>query len=150
MSRKKILIFIAFLMLITSNSLLLAQCKIAQLIQENKAKIPSPYKYDGFTYINFEFGQESKIQKKEFIAFKGQKYQLLFCTSGFEENVRIQIFDTKNNTLIAGTSVGDNVNNWTFAPSETGIFSIVYEIPPSYTKVAHEACIAMLIGFMEK
>jgi hypothetical protein len=127
-----------------------SQCSIAEIINKNKAGFTAPYKYDGFNYSQIEFGLINQTLKKEFIAFKGQKYQLLFCTSGFEETVRITVRDIKDNSLVAGTTVGKESTVWSFFCSKTGTYSIEYEIPPSDTDVAHKGCIAMLIGFSEK
>ena len=73
-----------------------AQYKISQIIDQNKIKIPPPYKYDGFLMNEFKFDQINKDLHNEFVAFKNQKYKLLFCSSGFEETVTITIYDKKN------------------------------------------------------
>ena len=144
-----LLLFFISLFSVWSNDLY-SQCRLAGIIKDNKLKIESPYKYDGFNYLKIEFGPDKKIQKREFIAFKGQKYSLLFCTEGFDENVRIQIIDAADSTVIAGSYLGEKITTWKFAPERTGTFGIVYEIPPSNTEATHDACIVMLIGFKEQ
>jgi hypothetical protein len=144
---KKLLMIILLLLF---SMLAPAQCRIAEIISQNKTGFQAPYKYDGFNYFKIGFTEQEQKIKKEFIAFKGQTYQLIFCTSGFEETVRISISESTNNSLVAGTTVGSDVTTWSFICTKTGSYTIEYDIPASETGVAHEGCIAMLIGFAEK
>jgi hypothetical protein len=142
--------FLIVILLALATTPLHSQCKIAEIIAKNKTAFTSPYKYDGFNYSKIEFNLVNQTLKKEFIAFKGQSYQLIFCTSGFEEIVRIAIYDNKDNSLVAGTSVGKETTVWSFFCTKTGTYTIEYEIPPSDTEQVHDGCVAMLIGFSEK
>lgn len=127
-----------------------AQCKIAELTSSTRTKIVKPYLYDGFNYVSFEFTQINQTLKKEFVAFKGQEYMLVFATSGFEERVEVTIFDTKKNQAVTTFVLGEGTNSFSFTPLKTGSYSIVYALAPSNTDVDHEECIAMLIGFADK
>jgi hypothetical protein len=152
MKKKSALISLLFLLTFLSiNRSAFAQYKISQIIEDNKIRIPAPYKYDGFLMNEFTFELISKDVKLEFIAFKNQKYKLLFCASSFEEQVIIHIYDKSAPAVqIAEKTISANDITWTFDPPKASTYSIVYEIPPSNTEVDHKACMVMLIGFNEK
>lgn len=99
----------------------------------------------------FSFEQINKNIPIEFVAFKNQKYKLIFCTSDYEEQVIISIYDKANPKVKLAEKVMDaNNKTWTYEPLVSGTYSIVYEIPPSNTEADHKACIVMLIGFKGK
>lgn len=127
-----------------------AQCKIADLVAANKVKIEKPFKYDGFSYINVEFNQVNQSIKKEFTAFKGQEYSLLFATSGFDETVAVEIFDTKKNQLVTRFQLGSGIASHEFHALQSGSYTINYGISTSDTDYDHPECIVLLIGFSEK
>ncbi len=128
-----------------------SQCKLAGIISDHKMNIPKPFKYDGFNLTNINFDQQDHLLKTEFMAFKGQKYKLMFCTSGFEELVTITVFDKENPELkVTEKILGDKDSSWTFEPPKAGTYSVMFNFPPSNTGVEHKECIVMLIGFSEK
>ena len=57
------------------------------------------YKYDGFSTTEFTFDTINKTINSDFVAFKGQKYYLLFCSSDFDEivNINEKVFNYSNN-----------------------------------------------------
>ncbi len=125
-----------------------SQYKISQIIEENQIKIKKPYKYDGFLMNEFSFDLINKNIPIEFVAFQNQKYELIFCSSSFEEVVMISIYDKANPKIkIAEKIIDANTISWTYEPSMPATYTIVYEIPPSNTDVEHKACMIMLIGF---
>jgi hypothetical protein len=129
----------------------IAQYKIADIINSNKSKIISPYQYDGFKMNEFQFDLLHKNIRNEFIAFKNQKYQLLFCASAFDETVTIRIYNKKDSTaVVAEKKMNATTTNWMFEPPTADTYTIVYEIAPSDTEITHGGCIVMLIGFSKK
>jgi len=128
-----------------------SQYKISQIIEENKVSIKKPYKYDGFLMNEFSFDQINKNIPIEFVAFKKQKYKLIFCTSTYEEYVLIRIYDKANpKVVVAEQKMDSETPTWTYEPITDATYTIVYEVPPSNTDVDHKACIVMLIGFKTK
>ena len=141
--------YLLFSFLLISPYTITAQCRVADMISGSKTAFDKPYEYDGFSYFKMQFGQKTQTIRKEFLALKGKKYELLFCTSGFEEIIRIQLYDEQGN-LLAGTSIGNEKSITSFFTVKSGNYSIVYYIPASETGVEHEGCIAMLIGLSER
>jgi hypothetical protein len=142
-----------FLMLFSCciHPLAMAQYKISDIVNTNKLKITAPYKYDGFLMNEFKFDLINKNLHNEFIAFKDQKYKLLFCSSDFDETVTIRVYNKKSPTvLVAEKTIDGTTKNWTFEPPIAGTYSIIYEISPSNTEVVHAGCVVMLIGFSNK
>ncbi len=99
----------------------------------------------------FSFDQINKNIPIEFVAFKKQKYKLIFCTSTYEEYVLIRIYDKANpKVVVAEQKMDSETPTWTYEPITDATYTIVYEVPPSNTDVDHKACIVMLIGFKTK
>ena len=127
-----------------------SQYKISDIIDENKVKIEKPYKYDGFLMKEFNIGLVNLSLPLEFTAFKGQKYKLIFCSSSFEEEVLVTIYDRSAPKIkLAEKTISQNERTWLYEPPKEGTYSIVYEVPPSNTDVEHKACMVMLIGFWD-
>ena len=149
MNKKNFLLLLLLFFCISINCF--SQYKISQIIEENKVGISKPFKYDGFLMNEFSFGLINKNIPIEFIAFKNQKYKLIFCSSSFEEEVTISIYDKVNpNVKLAEKKIDATTKTWTYEPTIATTYSIVYEIPPSNTDVEHKACMVMLIGFKGK
>lgn len=140
-----------FILLLGCSSPAFSQYKISKIIEDNKVQIPKPYKYDGFLMNEFSFDQINKNIPIEFVAFKKQKYKLIFCSSTFEESVKICIYDKANPNVKVAEKIIDSTNTtWTYEPVTDATYTIIYEIPPSNTEVDHKACMVMLIGFKGK
>jgi hypothetical protein len=146
-----VLKYTVLLLLLCSFKNNFAQYKISDIIESNKIHIAEPYLYDGFLMNEFNFDLINKDIHAEFVAFKKQKYNLVFCTSGFEESVKISIYDKAAPSVVVVEKTMDADNkNWTFAIDKAATYSIVYEVPPSNTDVEHKACVVMLISFSMK
>jgi hypothetical protein len=127
-----------------------SQYKISDIIEENKVQIVKPYKYDGFKMNEFTIGLINVTIPIEFVAFEGQKYKLIFCSSSFEEQVIVSIYNKASpKTKLAEKMIDQNNRSWIFEPSGPGAYMVEYEVPPSNTDVEHKACMVMLIGFKD-
>lgn len=127
-----------------------SQCKARPIVKEYKEKI-KPYDYDGYATSDIEIDDKAKNVEVEFTAFAGQKYRIVFCPTGFEEKVKLNVYD-KNKRNKKRQKVYDNeksINDsfWIFEPQKNGTFYIEYEVPPSSDGVAKKGCIIMLIGY---
>lgn len=128
-----------------------AQCKAKELVKKCKPDL-KPYNYDGYTENQFTFSDKPQVVDVEFTAFAGQHYRLVFCSSGFQEEVKVNIYD-KNKRNPNRQKVYDNkqgIDNlfWMFEPPKTGTYFIEYEIPavPASSK-GKIGCLVLLIGF---
>lgn len=148
---KKInLLTILVLFLATFN--ITAQCKARQIVKECKPSI-APYQYDSYALneINFD-ASKGHVIEVEFTAFAGQQYKLVFCTSGFSEEVKLNIYDKnqrtkKRNKIYANENGIDK--HWSFEPTKAGTYYIDYEIPKSLDGKTKVGCMVMLIGYKE-
>ena len=148
------LVTVLFIVCLNTKSSI-AQCKIAQIVQSNKLAITPPYKYDGFSIKEIVFDSINKTVKTEFIAFKNQKYKLLFCTSDFEDFVTINIYDKNakkkdEGKKIAKTIIGNQQKNWTFEPPKSTTYIVEYLVLPRNDGTNHKGCIVMMISFSDK
>ena len=132
-----------------------AQCKIAEIVKNNKPKITSPYLFDGFTTTYLQFNQQTKTVQSEFIALKGQKYKLHFCSSGFEETVSITIktkeHPKKEELIVVSTaSIGGANPTFTIDIEKHGTYIIEFSVPVSAIEIDHKECIMLLNSYSTK
>lgn len=143
--------FLFFLLFIFCTDLLFAQCKAKHIMNECKPNIQKPFIYDSYALNEFIFNDEEKKVEVVFTAFVGQKYNLLFCSSGFEEKVEINIYD-KTNRIKKGrkrlydNSEGVDNNFWWFKPTKSGNYFIEYNVPKSVTGKEKKGCVVLLIS----
>ena len=128
-----------------------AQCKMQAIIQDGQTHVKSPYKYNGYWMSKFIFDQKSKNIEGHFVAFQGEKYRIIFCSSGFEETLKISIYDKSSRTekgrkKLYDSSESKEKNYWAFEPTKSGDYFIEYAIPPSKDGVERSACVVLIIG----
>jgi hypothetical protein len=139
---------------LSTNHFLYSQCKAKEIVKKSKANISKPYKYDSYAVNEIEFTEKEKKVEVQFTAFQGQKYRLVFLTSGFEEPVTLNIYDKSNRVKKGRNKVYDNEqgidnNFWSFEPPKSGNYFIEYSIPPSIDpQKFHKGCIVMIIGYI--
>ena len=149
-TNSSVLRFVFFLLVVIGKTGY-TQCRVSELVDNNKINIPSEYKYDGFLMNEFTFDLVNKNIHTEFVAFKNQKYQLFFYSSVFEEIVTISIYDKKDPAVkIAEKIIDSNTTSWIYELTKSATYSIFYEVSPSNTDVEHPGCIVMLIAFANK
>ncbi len=141
--------------LLIANHNFFAQCKPKAIVKGCKSNITKPYKYNGYAISEFTFNDKTQKIEVQFTAFQGQKYRIVFCSSGFEENVTLNIFDksvrVKNGrNKLYDNSQGIDNNFWVFEPPKSGNYYIEYEVPPSTNGQVKKGCVVMLIGYIEK
>ena len=127
-----------------------AQCKAKQAVKECRPSM-APFTYDSYALNDIVYdAKKPNTVEVEFTAFAGQKYKLVFCTSGLEQQVKLNIYD-KNIKFKKRNKVYDSENGiegrWAFEPSKSGTFYIDYEIPA--VAVNKKGCVVMLIGYKE-
>ncbi|HVA99165.1 MAG TPA: hypothetical protein VNG53_09740, partial [Bacteroidia bacterium] len=128
-----------------------SQCSVKHIVKNYKANI-KPFKYDSYAMNDIIFTGNPQQVEVEFTAFAGQKYKLVFATSGFEEMVTVNIYDhnsrsKKRKKLYDNDSGIDNLF-WSFEPKKSGTYYIDYDIPPAGAGQAQQGCIVMLIGYI--
>jgi len=146
-----------FLLLLLTFSIqfLAAQCKIAELVKNNKAQIVSPYIFDGFSVTNLNFSQTNKLVKSEFIALKGQHYQLILATSGFEEEVSLQIIykktvESSEELLMKEMTIGGSITQQLYEINKPGFYYFKYSIPKSSQEIDHKECVLLINSYKKK
>lgn len=143
-------------LIISSNTIVFAQCPSGTtIIDKCKTSINNPYIYDGYWMSKFTFDDKTKKIEGHFVAFEGEKYQIIFCSSGFEEIATVCIYYKSSRAELGRVKVYDsskNTNNssWAFEPSKSGDYYIEYTIPPSKDGKQKEASVLILIGTIIK
>ncbi|MCK6650734.1 MAG: hypothetical protein L6Q66_13845 [Bacteroidia bacterium] len=149
----RIFVTLIFTFILSLPHSLLAQCKIAEIVKNTKTKIEKPYLFDGFTTTNLSFTQQKRTVRSEFMAFKGQKYRLHFCSSEFEETVKVVIKqEQKNGTLVEVFTGSVSAANtyFSFDIEKPGTYFIDFEVPERTLEVDHKECVIMLNSYKTK
>ena len=138
--------------LICTNHYSFGQCKAKQIMKACKPNIEKPYKYDSYAISEFTFGPKPQIIEVQFTAFKGLSYKIVFCSSGFEAKMTMNIYDKNKNIKnnrhkIFDNDMGIDNNFWSFVPPKSGNYYIDYEIPAAAN--AETGCVIMLISYYE-
>ncbi len=157
MTKNRIIYFILIMIgaFVCTNHYSFAQCKAKQIMKSCKPNIKPPYKYDSYVVNEFTFDAKAKTVEVQFCAFQGQKYKIVFCSSGFEEPLTMNIYDksfhVKNNRhKVFDNSQGIDNNFWSFEPTKSGNYYIEYDVPVSSTPgVVKTGCVIMLISYVE-
>jgi len=129
-------------------------CKAKQISKSCKANIEKPYKYDSYAISEFVFDAKPKKVEVQFTAFQGQKYKIIFCSSGFDEGLSMNIWDKSNRVKkgrkkIYDNSMGIDNNFWSFVPPKSGNYFIEYDVAPTKDGSTKKGCVIMLIGYTE-
>lgn len=144
------------LLIVTATSftrVVFAQCKERQIAKSCKPLL-KPYLFDDYAISDLEFKLKPHKELVEFTVFGGQKYKLLFCTSGFTENVVINIYDKKNtaskpvNPVFSSGEKPSDKSSYEFTPKKTTTYYIEYDVPAAKGMV-NQGCMVMFIGYQE-
>ena len=129
-----------------------SQCR-PKVIAKNCKSNMEQFVYDAFVTNEIVFDSKDKKIELEFTAFAGEKYKLVFCTSGFTDSLKLNIYD-KSSKVKKRNKVYDNQNGienlfWSFIPPKTGTFYIEYDVPATLDGATRKGCMVMLIGYEE-
>lgn len=146
---KTIVSLIVFAFLLTQDNFSIAQCRVKNIVGGCKPNL-KPYNYDSYAITDLEFKDKPQKIEVQFTAFANQKYKLIFCSSGFEESLKVNIYD-KSNRVKNRTKLYDNDNGidnlfWSFEPQKTGDYFIEYEVPVSLDSKPGKGCVILIIG----
>jgi hypothetical protein len=154
-SKSLFTLFIMVSSLLCTNHNIFGQCKAKQIMKSCKPNVPKPYKYDSYVVSEFTFNDKEQEIEVMFTAFQGMKYRLIFCSSGFEEPVKMNIWDKsfrikKGRTKVYDNDQGVDNNFWSFQPTKAGNYYIDYEVPKSLNGQLKKGCVVLLVGFAGK
>jgi len=138
-----------FLLLLGSSAH--AQCDAKKLSKACKGNL-KPYTYDGYAQADLTFDKEPHVVKMEFTAYAGEQYKLVFCSSGYKDKVKLNIYNappkSAKRELVYDNDRGIDDLYWSFSPKKSGTYYIEIEVPPAADGVTKKGCIVMLIGFL--
>jgi hypothetical protein len=155
MKVKHLFLWATFMLLaFNCNVLGQGQCKAKQIANACKDNIRKPFKYDSYAINEFTFDDKEKQVEVQFTAFQGQKYKIVFCSSGFDEPLSMNVYDKSmkihnNRHKLYDNSKGIDSNFWTFEPTKSGNYYILYEVPKSIDGAVKKGCVVMLIGYVD-
>lgn len=126
------------------------KCEDKKLAKACKPNM-KPYKYDAYAVNEIKFGPKERKVDIQFTVYEGQDYKLLFCTSGFQEEIKLNIYDksraVKSRKKLYDSSESIDNKFWSFEPKKTGTYYIEYDVPPANDLKPRTECVVILIGF---
>jgi hypothetical protein len=130
-----------------------AQCKSKDITKGCKKNLDA-YKYSGAAVTDIVTDNIPKKYEVEFTAYQGQKYRLIFCSSGNVDGIQLNIFD-KPKTLKSRKKVYDNSqgiegNFWVFEPTKHGNYYIEYDVPAGTAEEKKQACVVLIVGYQNE
>ncbi|HWY98873.1 MAG TPA: hypothetical protein VNY36_07305 [Bacteroidia bacterium] len=152
MYRKLILICAFICIPFLENSSLFSQCNPNKIARKYKGNLKD-YKYDSSAYNEIQFTDKPQTIEVVFSAYAGNIYKLVFGTSFFDENVKVNIYD-KSMRVKKRNKVYDNDNGidnmfWEQLITKPGTYYIDYDIPAKGTSTSADGCVVILIGYKD-
>ena len=130
-----------------------AQCSPHKIAKKFKPNL-DPYKYDDYAYNPITFTDKPQTIEVLFTAFSGMKYKLVFGTSLFDENVKVNIYDksmrNRKRTKLYDNSSGVDNLFWSVELEQPGVYYIDYQVPPKGNFKSTDGCMVLLIGYQQK
>jgi hypothetical protein len=153
MPKTRLPYFLFSVLLVLAINGVTAQCTPHKIAKDFKPNL-KPYKYDSYVYNDVVFTDKPQTIEVQFTAFSDSKYKLVFGTSLFDENVKVNIYD-KNKNAHKRTKLYDNgsgVDNlfWSLEINDPGTYYIDYEVPAKADAKSADGCMVLLIGYIEK
>jgi len=152
MSKKLLLICIFLSLPLLEVSNLFSQCNPHKIARKYKDNL-GDYKYDSYAYNPIEFTDKPQTIEVIFSAYSGSIYKLVFGTSLFDENVKVNIYDksmrVKNRKKLFDNNSGIDNMFWELPIAKPGTYYIDYDIPAKGTSTSADGCVVILIGFKD-
>ncbi len=131
-----------------------AQCKSREITKGCKKNLES-YKYSGAAVTDIVIENKPKKYDVEFTAYQGQKYRLIFCSSGNVDGLQLNIFDKpktiKSRKKVYDNSQGIEGNFWVFEPAKPGNYFVEYEVPAANNETTNkQACVVLIVGYQNQ
>lgn len=132
----------------------IAQCQPKHIAKIVKNNLRPPYLYGASELTKITFDDKAKQKTIEFTALADVKYRIIFCSSNFEEMVKVNIYDSDNKNVtqnkVFDNAQGIDNNYWVFDPPKEGNYHVIYDIPPSIDGTVRSGCIVLIIGYSEE
>lgn len=130
-----------------------AQCKSKEITKGCKKNLV-PYKYSGAAVTDIVIDNKPKKYDVEFTAYQGQKYRLIFCSSGNVDGIQLNIYDKpktmKSRKKVYDNSQGIEGNFWVFEPTKHGNYYIEYDVPAGKANEKKQACVVIIVGYQNE
>ncbi len=151
MSKLRFYIILISILIISSSAIQENDCDIRVLKNELIQELKPDFKYDSSNISRFIFESQKQGTEVQVPLFSGEKYRLLFNTSGISTDFEIKIYDkkvgSKNRKLLFSVKGSEsNKNVFVFEPENPKTMYIDYFLPGT-TEKDLTGCIVFLMGY---
>lgn len=150
MNKKLLLICILLCLPCLEISTLFSQCNPHKIAHKYKGNL-GDYKYDSYAYNPIQFTEKPQTIEVIFTAYSGMDYKLVFGTSFFDENVKVNIYNksmrVRNRKKLYDNDKGIDNLFWELPIEKAGTYYIDYDIPAKGTSKSSDGCLVVLIGY---
>ena len=148
---KKLLFICVFLCVpFMEETNLFSQCNPNKIARKYKGNLDD-YKYDSSAYNVIQFTDKPQTVEVVFSAYAGNIYKLVFGTSFFDEDVKVNIYDksmrVKNRKKLFDNNSGIDNLFWELLITKPATYYIDYSVPAKGTSTSTDGCLVILIGY---
>jgi hypothetical protein len=114
-------------------------------------KTLQPYKYDSQKYTKIVFTKKAQQLEVEVPIFIGEKYRLVFKTSGLPKNIKINVYtkdkESKKRESIFSNKDAKEGSELVFdAPRSRKMF-VDYDVPADSSNTKATGCVLFMVGY---
>ncbi|MGP8215410.1 MAG: hypothetical protein ACLQQ4_07595 [Bacteroidia bacterium] len=150
MYKKLFLVCLLLCLPFLEESDLFSQCNPHKIARKYKDNL-GDYKYDSYAYNVVQFTDKPQTIEVIFSAYSGMTYKLVFGTSLFDENVKVNIYDksqrVRNRKKLYDNNAGIDNMFWEQELVKPGTYYIDYDIPAKGSSKSDDGCMVIIIGF---
>ncbi len=127
------------------------ECNQKELKNKCKALL-EPFKYDNAKVTRIVYKPKKQQKELEVDLFIGEKYKIVFCTSGMNKKIPITIYNkskdaNKREALFTNKDIPESQTEFAFEPKRSSKIYVDYDIPATAGDSIAGGCIAFMLGF---
>jgi len=134
---------VSIMILMTQTSF--AQCD-TKTIRKSVNFYLDEYIYESLAFKSYNEFENKEVIKANFSLFKNEQYRLVDVSSGFEERVIINLYDSKNRLFVSNVYMGDG-KVFDFTAKYSGEYMVEYIFDKKDIKNPNNKCVAFGLGY---
>jgi hypothetical protein len=126
-------------------------CDKKALTASCKKKL-DPYKYDSQKFTKINFTKKAQQLEVEVPVFIGEKYRLVFNTSGLPKPVRVSVYTKdkeakKREPIFSSKDLKAGENEFIFDAPRARKMYVDYDVPADSTGAKSTGCVVFMVGY---
>jgi hypothetical protein len=111
-----------------------------------------PYKYDSQKFTKINFTKKAQQLEVEVPVFIGEKYRLVFNTSGLPKPIRVSVYtkdkeSKKREAIFSNKDMKAGENELVFDAPRARKMYVDYDVPADSTGAKSSGCVVFMVGY---